>query len=309
MKPKLRSVNTKFWQDTYITDLDPIEKLLFLYLLTNPLCNIAGVYEISLRQIAFDTGIDKDMVQKIFNRFEADNKIIYKNNYIILLNFIKNQSYNDSMKKGAMNILGSLPQDIQKLAKERENSNLDRLSQSDDTMRQIEDEDEREYEVEKEDEREDLPPPPDFSSIKNEWNKLAESKKLNTIKSIDRKRKDKLKVRFSEEEFNLKEIFKIISKSPFLLGVNERGWKVSFDWIIGNSNNYLKILEGKYMDMKINEFSLNTIWRFVPTGKDSQLIEYNPETEKGKMKHLGTGAVFDITKYELQRDYKHINPS
>ena len=66
---KNRYIDTKFWTDTYITNLDPIEKLLFLYALTNPHTNIAGIYEISIKQIAFDTGIDKEMVEKIFQRF------------------------------------------------------------------------------------------------------------------------------------------------------------------------------------------------------------------------------------------------
>jgi hypothetical protein len=36
-----------------------------------------------------------------------------------------------------------------------------------------------------------------------------------------------------------------IIKSDFLLGLKE-DWKVSLDFIIQNSDNYLKILEGKY---------------------------------------------------------------
>ena len=42
---KQRSVDTCFWDDRYITQLDPSEKLLFLYLLTNTLTNICGVYQ------------------------------------------------------------------------------------------------------------------------------------------------------------------------------------------------------------------------------------------------------------------------
>src|SRR5436309_789071 len=58
-----RLVNTNFWKDTYIIDLDPTQKLLFLYFLTSPRTSLAGVYEISLREAAFDTGIDRDMVE------------------------------------------------------------------------------------------------------------------------------------------------------------------------------------------------------------------------------------------------------
>ena len=41
---KHRYIKTKFWDDSYIIELNPHEKLLFLYLITNPLTNIAGVY-------------------------------------------------------------------------------------------------------------------------------------------------------------------------------------------------------------------------------------------------------------------------
>ena len=62
-------INTRFWIDDYISHLDPTEKLMFLYFLTNPLTDICGVYEIPLKNIALDTGIDKEMVEKIIKRF------------------------------------------------------------------------------------------------------------------------------------------------------------------------------------------------------------------------------------------------
>jgi len=40
---KQRIVNTKFRGDSFSTSLAPTEKLLFLYLLTNPLTNLSGV--------------------------------------------------------------------------------------------------------------------------------------------------------------------------------------------------------------------------------------------------------------------------
>lgn len=97
---KLRSVNTHFWDDGFVINLDPIEKLLFLYFLTNPLANIAGAYEINIRRIAFDTGVDKDMILKILSRFEAAGKIIYRDDWIFITNFIKNQSLNPKIITG-----------------------------------------------------------------------------------------------------------------------------------------------------------------------------------------------------------------
>jgi len=106
---KKRYIDTKFWDDNYIINKDPIEKLLFLYLLTNTLTNIVGIYEISLRRIAFDTGIDSEMVDKILKRFEADDKIKYVNGWIAIKNFIKNQLSNPSVNKGIEMLLKEVP--------------------------------------------------------------------------------------------------------------------------------------------------------------------------------------------------------
>lgn len=107
-----RMVNTKFWDDSYIIKLDPIEKLLFLYLLTNPLTNISGIYEVSLRRVAFDSGIDSEMVGRILKRFEKDKKVVYKNGWIWLVNFVKNQNLNPSIKVGIKSILDDVPQQV-----------------------------------------------------------------------------------------------------------------------------------------------------------------------------------------------------
>ncbi len=106
---KQRYVDTKFWTDNYIVERDPIEKLLYLYLLTNTLTNILGIYEISIKQIAFDTGIDKDMVIKILERFEDDGKIKYLNGYIAIKKFTKYQANNPKINKGIEELLKEVP--------------------------------------------------------------------------------------------------------------------------------------------------------------------------------------------------------
>ena len=108
---KLRSVNTKFWDDPYIVTLKPEEKLLFLYLLTNPLTNILGIYEITLRRISNDTGIKEEKVEQILvEKFYRDGKALWMKNYIVLPNFLKNQNFNPSIKHGAVKIYNELPE-------------------------------------------------------------------------------------------------------------------------------------------------------------------------------------------------------
>lgn len=110
---KNRMVNTRFWEDGYTSNLDPIEKLLFLYLLTNTSTNISGIYEIPLKKIAVETGIEKDMVDKILKRFETDFKVFYRNGWVGLKNFIKHQNQNSpKIQKGIEIELRNAPNDL-----------------------------------------------------------------------------------------------------------------------------------------------------------------------------------------------------
>lgn len=104
-----RYVNTNFWKDNYVADLDPTEKLVFIYLLTNPRATLAGAYEINLREIAFDTGIDKDMVIRIMERFESDERIIMDSGWVVLLNYQKHQKLNPNGLVQVGRIFSAMP--------------------------------------------------------------------------------------------------------------------------------------------------------------------------------------------------------
>lgn len=104
-----RIIKDSFWTDEWIEDLDPLEKLFFLYLLTNPLCNIAGTYEISNKRIAYETGIDKDMVNKLFERFASAKKVFRWKNWVFIQNFIQNQSKNPSLIQWIERVIRTIP--------------------------------------------------------------------------------------------------------------------------------------------------------------------------------------------------------
>lgn len=115
---KNRYIDTHFWKDNYIIELDPSEKLLFLYLLSNPHANIAWIYEISIREISFDTWFDRDLIIRLLDRFSKDNKIHYIEWYIYLVNSIKHQKLNPSIKKWIEIIVNNIKSNFwQELAK------------------------------------------------------------------------------------------------------------------------------------------------------------------------------------------------
>ena len=76
------------------------------------------------------------------------------------------------------------------------------------------------------------------------WNNFAKKNGLSEIIKLSVKRKSAILQRLKEPEFKLGNIFNEIQKSDFLKGSN--GWKVDFDFVFCSTNNYLKILEGKY---------------------------------------------------------------
>lgn len=111
---KNRYVRTKFWTDPFIIDLNEKGKLLFLYLLTNQFTNVAGIYEITIRQIAFDTSLKKAEIEKLIKIFQEKNKLYYIKSYVIIKNFQKNQDLSPKIKTAIDNIIEKLPENIKK---------------------------------------------------------------------------------------------------------------------------------------------------------------------------------------------------
>lgn len=100
---KKRYISDSIWTDPWFETQSPHKKLLFMYLLTNKLVAISGFYEITLRQISFDTWISQPDVNKYISDFENDKKVFYHDGMICIVNFVKNQnikSEEDNMWKG-----------------------------------------------------------------------------------------------------------------------------------------------------------------------------------------------------------------
>ncbi len=121
---KSRMINTRFWIDDYVSNLDPSEKLLFLYFLTNPYTDICGIYEVPLKHIALETGLDREMVIKIVGRFSKDGKLFYKDGWVAIKNFAKHQANNPKVMKGVEIGLSKAPNEM----KDKLSIAYDRLS-------------------------------------------------------------------------------------------------------------------------------------------------------------------------------------
>ena len=78
------------------------------------------------------------------------------------------------------------------------------------------------------------------------WNRWAEVRGVDKsqVKSITTTRKDKLKSRLEEKEFDIVAILKAASESKLC---RTKSW-FTYDFIIHSQDNYIKLLEGKYKD-------------------------------------------------------------
>lgn len=84
------------------------------------------------------------------------------------------------------------------------------------------------------------------------WNYFAEKNNVAKLEKISDSRKRKLLTRLTEKTFDLPAILTAASKQKFAL---EGKW-FTFDWIIGNDTNYIKVLENKYTDKPVVEAGL-----------------------------------------------------
>lgn len=107
-----RYIDTCFWDDSYVIHLDPSEKLLFLYLLTNPVTTICGIYEISIKRISFDTGFENDTVKRILGRFEKDGRCSYRDGWLAMRNWIKHQKDAPGVQRGIALQLEKVPKEL-----------------------------------------------------------------------------------------------------------------------------------------------------------------------------------------------------
>jgi len=87
--------------------------------------------------------------------------------------------------------------------------------------------------------------PTQFQAV---WNKYISHPQCRVI-TEGRKTKLRARVKSSEHFADIAKfeaLVKRISETPFLLGKNDRGWRASFDWLVANDDNAVKVVEGRY---------------------------------------------------------------
>ena len=94
--------------------------------------------------------------------------------------------------------------------------------------------------------------------VLKQWNDFAKEHGLMTMKSLSQTRYRKFKLRVKEGmDFN--KTLDCIKQQKFLLGKSapapgaSRPWKITFDWLVRNDTNWIKVNEMYYADPKDNK--------------------------------------------------------
>lgn len=101
---KGRLISTGFWDDSKVVDdFTPEDKYIYLYCMTNPHTNLCGCYEVSVKQIASETGYNEDTVKRLLMRLDRNHNVIRYNSTtkeLLVLNWFRyNWSASEKLNK------------------------------------------------------------------------------------------------------------------------------------------------------------------------------------------------------------------
>jgi len=103
------------WSDAWYRSLKPAQKLLFIYLWTNKHRGISGIYHVDPAIICFETGLNKNDVEKHLEILYPKILVCNNSNLYFVLNFVRRQflrtgRISDKIETAITNQLHLLPQ-------------------------------------------------------------------------------------------------------------------------------------------------------------------------------------------------------
>jgi len=106
---------SSFYTDPYIIKLTRDQMYFYQYLLLCQRNNLSGIYECPVEVMSFESKFSIKDVREFLGKFEKDKKLMFVDDYVILFNFLKNQSYNRNIMIAILNSFLDLPDNILKL--------------------------------------------------------------------------------------------------------------------------------------------------------------------------------------------------
>ena len=124
-----RYINVRTWSETWFEDLSATEKLIWIYLNTNSATNMLGAYSTSIRRLAYECHVSEPAARRIIKKLEVIKKVIYNEGYVIIIDWMAQQSMNPSMRISARKEYDKLPDKIRLLLSEQTHKAIEKTRQ------------------------------------------------------------------------------------------------------------------------------------------------------------------------------------
>lgn len=265
-----RTVDTSLFFDPKIRAIrktHPLAVYLFLYLFQNSHTHLSGIYHISQAIICDETGIPDRVYHTLCDTLSRVGLVKFDKNMevVYVKKMFKYQGRGEKNEKAAADQLKNLHkcslilefiEDYPSVKKHCDDTLLIPYQYPIDRESLQEQEQEQEQKQNKEERGSKDPSPPSNNSHKEkalitEWNVFFKEESLllkRPISTESKSRLKKCKLRLDEHPDLSwwREVFELIKGSAFLKGNNPRNWKITFDWLVDNDKNVLKVYEGNY---------------------------------------------------------------
>jgi len=110
-----RFIKSRIWSDPYFYNLTNDERLAFIWLFTNERTTTSGIYPLLPPVMAAELKITVEEAERILQKFEQDGKILYRDGYVWVKNFLRHQigiTVTDSRTKKIISELEKSPPSI-----------------------------------------------------------------------------------------------------------------------------------------------------------------------------------------------------
>lgn len=261
-------VNRRVWNDEKFRLFSDDGRLLWLYCLTNPHMNGLGCYVMSKATMADDLQWPMKRLERTFSELLANKVLRYDPHTRLLLlpHYLRyNRTFkNERSKVAVLRQIEHLPkcsilQEFIKLA----NSYLTVSEELANCYLNVGSDTETYTETEKETETRELsanaePSLPASQKVTSQelaesWNEICGSEGFPLIElpmNGSRLKKATLRLREHPTVDFWERVLNGIIASPFCRGENDKGWRVTFDWLLDNDRNALKVAEGNFAETK-----------------------------------------------------------
>lgn len=263
---KYRKVESKIWGDPKFLALSERGQLTFLFLMTHPNQTMLGAMRTTAQGLAAERHLPLDAYMEAFNEILRQGMAKYDESACLvwLPNFLKcDGPQSPNVVRAWVKVFDLLPECALKTEVfQHARSYIEGLTEpfrkafievfgevlSQDLPKPLPN---QEPEQEPEQEKKLVPDgtcrpivrPNDFASA---WNRLCGP--LPAVRQFTESRRKKVKTRMIQgvtlEKFE--QAIRRCVATPFLEGNNQQGWQASFDWLVENDTNIMKVLEGRY---------------------------------------------------------------